>query len=67
VTANASASAGVDVAPEKKLCGGAKTVDWWLDEGWLTGQPDALAAGTGITGLAGGLVHDDAVEACPFD
>jgi hypothetical protein len=55
------------VAPEKKLCGGAKTVDWWLDEGWLAGQPDALAAGTGITGLAGGLVHDDAVEACPFD
>ena len=33
VTANTSAPAGVDVAPEKKLCGSAGTVDWWLDEG----------------------------------
>ena len=62
MTANASAPAGVDVAPAKKLCGSAETV-----EGWLAGQPDALAAGTGITELAGGLVHDDVVEACPFD
>ena len=67
VTANASASAGVEVAPEKKLCGSAETVDWWLDEGWLAGRPDALVAGTGITELAGGLVRDDVVEACPFD
>lgn len=67
MTANASASAGADVAPEKKLCGSAGTVDWWLDKSRLAGRPDALAAGTGITELAGGLVHDDVVEACPFD
>ena len=56
-----------NAGPEKKLCGSAETVDWWLDEDWLVGQPDALAAGTGITELAGGLVRDDVVEACPFD
>jgi hypothetical protein len=67
VTANASTSAGVDVGPEKKLRGSTETVVWWLGEGWLAGQPDALAAGTGITEPAGGLVHDDVVEACPFD
>ena len=67
VTANTSAPAGVGVAPEKKLCGSAGTVDWWLDEGWLAGKPDALTVGTGITELAGGPVRDDGVEACPFD
>lgn len=67
MTVNASAPAGVDVAPEKKLCGRAETVDWLLDKGWPAGQPDALAAGTLITELAGGLAHDDVVESCSFD
>ena len=67
MTANAFGPKGVDAGREKKLCGSAETVDWWLDEGWLAGQPDWLATRTGFTEPASGLVRDDVVDFCPFD